>query len=180
MKKIVITGGPSSGKSTFINELKKREELVLEEVATGIISEENKKVNGILPWSDFDRFEELLLAKQIELENFLSNLNYDRVFLDRGLIDILAYYDFTKRNISEKIIKTVNDYHKYHKVFFFETLPKTYWNIHSHDFERKVTYEQGNEIAELIYKRYVEFGYKPIIIEVKSVEERIKEIISNL
>ena len=83
---VVITGGPSVGKTTIISLLKERGYAVVTEQATQIIKE-----GDFLPWVDRDSFQKEVLRRQLEVET--EYINADRpVFLDRGLFDGEAYY----------------------------------------------------------------------------------------
>jgi predicted ATPase len=178
MKKIVITGGPSSGKSTLIQTLKDQGQLVVEESAAKLISSELKNGGNILPWIKFDEFEKALVDYQIKQESSLKTLDKNKVFLDRGLIDVFAYYQFAGITVPSGVSTKILNNGKYDQIFFLETLPEKYWKIHNHDFERSITYSKGKEISRLILHKYKEFGYKPEIIRVGSVNERTKKILS--
>ena len=82
---IVISGGPSVGKTTLISLMRARGQQVLQEVAIEIIKE------GVYhPAKNRQEFQEEILRRQIYLE---ANRLLDRVcFCDRGLLDGAAYY----------------------------------------------------------------------------------------
>lgn len=83
---IVITGGPSVGKSTLVNGLRERGYIVVPEQATAIIQE-----GQVLPWVDRDGFQREVLRRQLAAEApFLES--DEPVFLDRGIFDGEAYY----------------------------------------------------------------------------------------
>lgn len=83
---IVITGGPSVGKSTLINGLRGRGYTVVPEQATSVIQEGN-----VLPWIDRDGFQREVLKRQLVAEAPFLQSN-ETVFLDRGIFDGEAYY----------------------------------------------------------------------------------------
>jgi predicted ATPase len=83
---VVITGGPSVGKTTIISLLRERGYPVVDEQATQIIKE-----GKILPWVDRDLFQQEVLRRQIAVESPYIN-SETPVFLDRGLFDGEAYY----------------------------------------------------------------------------------------
>ncbi|MBY0357957.1 MAG: ATP-binding protein [Candidatus Obscuribacterales bacterium] len=83
---IVITGGPSVGKSTLVNGLREGGYTVISEQATGVIQE-----GKVLPWVDRDGFQREVLKRQLAAEApFLES--DEPVFLDRGIFDGEAYY----------------------------------------------------------------------------------------
>lgn len=84
--KVVITGGPSVGKTTIVNGLADRGYRVVQEMATQIIRE-----GQILPWVDRQKFQAEVLKRQLSAEAAI--LDFDKVVvLDRGLFDGEAYY----------------------------------------------------------------------------------------
>ncbi len=84
--KVVITGGPSVGKTTIVNGLGQLGYRIVEEKATQIIKE-----GKFLPWVDRQKFQAEVLKRQLSAE--ASILDFDQtVILDRGLFDGEAYY----------------------------------------------------------------------------------------
>lgn len=180
MKKIVITGGPCSGKTTLIDKLKNSGEVVLTESATTLINQQLQIENGILPWTKFEEFEKLLLDFQISKENELNELAISRCFLDRGVIDVLAYYEFQQIPITTELFLKIDSVNRYDKVFFLESLPEKYWNDHTHNFQRLISYSDGIKISSIILNKYIELDYNPIIIPLDSVDIRCYKIYNQL
>ena len=84
--RVVITGGPSVGKTTIVKILEEKGYRVVHEIATRLIKE-----GKILPWDDRARFQAEVLRRQLEAESSL--LEFDLItFLDRGAFDGEAYY----------------------------------------------------------------------------------------
>ena len=84
--RIVITGGPSTGKTTIINLLEVMGQKVVHEMATKIIKE-----GKVLPWVDRVKFQAEVLRRQLAAEAAI--LDFDNpIFLDRGAFDGEAYY----------------------------------------------------------------------------------------
>lgn len=84
--RIVITGGPSTGKTTIINLLEVMGQKVVHELATKIIKE-----GKVLPWVDRVKFQAEVLRRQLAAEAAI--LDFDNpIFLDRGAFDGEAYY----------------------------------------------------------------------------------------
>lgn len=83
---IVITGGPSVGKSTLLSELRNGGFTVVPEQATEVIKE-----GKILPWENRDLFQREVLRRQLEAEAQFLN-SEETVFVDRGIFDGEAYY----------------------------------------------------------------------------------------
>src|SRR3989344_6176416 len=89
MEKYILTGGPGTGKTTMIQEFKRRGYRTFPEVARQIIAEEQGKEKGILPWTDLGSFQELVVERQVAQEKDVSTNK--KIFLDRALPDNLAY-----------------------------------------------------------------------------------------
>src|SRR5690348_8349682 len=88
MQKVVITGGPSIGKTTVIEILASRGFATVPEAARIVIEEEKLKGSDLLPWRNFAKFQELVFRKQLELEAQASG---EVIFLDRGVVDGIGY-----------------------------------------------------------------------------------------
>lgn len=174
-KKIVITGGPGTGKSSIIDELKKRDHICFEEVSRQVTLEARK--NGIeqLFLTQPLLFSKLLLegrTKQFTEANTHQNTT---IFLDRGLPDVLAYMDFYKSNYPEHFINVCQN-HRYDKVFIV-----TPWkDIFQSDHVRYETFEQAEEIHEQLMLTYQKFGYDLFPIPFDTVEKRADFILDSL
>lgn len=97
--KIVITGGPCSGKTTSLNRIKKHFEslgykvLIVPAVGTNMIACGLKPIEAI----DYNEYEKLILSSQIALEetfeSAVNNLSSEKILIicDRGALDVKAY-----------------------------------------------------------------------------------------
>jgi predicted ATPase len=98
MRKIPISGGPHTGKTTLFNAL--REEFpdahFLSEPAGIVMDREMKKQQetegyaGVFPWSNYPAFARLVIDQSVELETSVPP-GADLVFQDRSLIDNIGY-----------------------------------------------------------------------------------------
>src|SRR3989344_7422684 len=98
----VVTGGPSSGKTTTVNLLKDRRYKTTIEHARHYI--DTQKVTGRTVEEIRNNqliFQRGILNMQIAQEQALSP--NDVVFLDRAIPDALAYYRFLKFPVDEKL-----------------------------------------------------------------------------
>jgi thymidylate kinase len=162
--KIVITGGPCGGKSTVLKSIKEALEkaeyktFIAQEMATRLF-ESGVEISekGISLY----QFQEQLLLRQIDEENFIKNLaethNYDNVVIlcDRGIMDGQAYIseeDFDK-------ILTNNGYTRHARDERYDVI------IHL------VTTAYG---AEKFYKNNK--VRKDTIIEARILDDKIKEV----
>lgn len=174
-QKIVITGGPGTGKTTLINSLIKKNYTCLPEISRALTLEARESGIDQLFLSDPLLFSKLLLEKRTE--QFKSSLEIEKqiIFFDRGIPDIFAYLNFAKQSHTFDFSKTNKENH-YTKVFI--TPP---WEaIHTTDNERFETFEQTKEIHEHLVKTYTELNYNPILIPYGSIEERIQFILAHI
>lgn len=169
----VITGGPSSGKTTLITELDKLGYKTVPESARVVIDEALR--NGILVEElrrDEKKFQEIVAERKREVE---ANLDKDEIiFFDRGMHDTLAYmraYDFPVKSW----IKKLHDEATYRKVFLLDPLlkyEKDYARVENDDFVEK--------IGVLLHDVYTSYGMKPEVLPPTSVQERIQCIIDSI
>jgi predicted ATPase len=94
--RVVVTGGPGSGKTTLVEALERRGYATVPEAALQVIDELNARrgVDGQKAWrlSHRAEFQALVLARQIALEQAAGDPPV--LFLDRGRLDGVAYCRF--------------------------------------------------------------------------------------
>ncbi|MFA5878294.1 MAG: AAA family ATPase [Candidatus Staskawiczbacteria bacterium] len=100
MKKIILTGGTSGGKTTILERLKKRfnrNAVFVRETATLLLEGGYPKPGDLLPWSqDWHLlFEDAVFYLQRSLEDASSlvarHQNCDLIICDRGLLDVAGH-----------------------------------------------------------------------------------------
>ncbi|MBI4140585.1 ATP-binding protein [Candidatus Woesearchaeota archaeon] len=168
MEKYVITGGPCTGKTTLVNALEQHGYVVIPEAARQIIYEEKQKSDGILPWTDFSGFQNLVVRRQISLE-----ASVDADFGDRSGIDGIAYCWLGNVCVPDELAKYVASA-KYSAVFLLDRLP------YKQDAERVEDDATAEKIHGLIETAYRECGHNIIRVPVLPVEQRVEFIINIL
>lgn len=174
-KKIVITGGPGTGKSSIINELKRRGMLCFEEISRQITLEARK--NGIeqLFLTQPLLFSQLLLDGRTKQFEDADKYDSHIVFFDRGLPDVLAYMDYFGTPYPDSFVNTCKN-NIYDVVFVVSP-----WEaIYKHDSERYETFEQSKIIYDHLLKTYKKFKYQLIPIPFDTVENRVDYILNSL
>ena len=83
--KIVITGGPGTGKTSIINKLKDIGHTVFHESSREIIQKYKKLGHNQLFLSDPIKFSEILLENRIRQFEDADKLNFKNVFLSDSL-----------------------------------------------------------------------------------------------
>ena len=174
-KKIVITGGPGTGKSSIISELKTREHTCFEEISRQITLEARQ--NGIeqLFLTDPLLFSELLLKGRMTQYNEAKKCMASHVFLDRGLPDVLAYMQYKKTeypNYFHEACKT----NLYDQIFVLAP----WQDIFESDSERYENFEQANAIHGYLLETYKNFGYQLIDVPFGSIKIRTDFILGAL
>lgn len=174
-KKIVVTGGPSTGKTTVIDQIKTLGFSCLHEISRDITLEARNEGVSQLFLSDPLLFSDRLLAGRIEQFKAAESLPKEYVFLDRGIPDIVAYLNGTDIVYGENYRNACTD-HCYDLVFIFPP-----WKaIHSNDNERYEDFEEAKRIHKLLDKTYRQFGYTPITVPQGTVIERTNFILKSL
>lgn len=168
----VITGGPSSGKTTTIELLRERGFHVTHEQASDIIAEELARGRTLLEVrADGDWFQREILKRQLEDEATL--LPTETVFLDRGVPDGLGYERYLKLTPNPELLKA-SQHARYRKVFLLENLPvKVDWNRHEDA-------QVQQAIHDSIRATYLELGFELIDVPAFSPNERVTFILENL
>ena len=175
-KKIVITGGPGSGKTEIINELESRGYHVRHEIVRNLYKEGKKKGINAFKKNPLE-FSRNLLDFRISQFNSSSELKYDKkkpyVFFDRGIHDTFAYLNFLKKNYDYKNIIFSFSYD-------FVFLLNPWKKIYKKDDERMESFSDSRKLFNSIKQIYSEAKIKSKTILNDSVKNRVNYIINYL
>ena len=166
-KKIVLTGGPSTGKTTLIEELIRRNYTCMKEISRDITIKARAEGIDQLFLTKPLLFSELLLEGRIN--QFLEAEKSDReiIFFDRGIPDVHAYMnyvgiDYPKSYLLKSAFYTYN--------YIFLTPP---WEeIYITDNERYENFEQALAIHNHLERAYKKLGYNIIEVPFGTVDYR--------
>jgi predicted ATPase len=174
-KFFILTGGPGSGKTTLIEELKKRGLYCVDEVARKIIQEEMALGGDALPGDNIGiRIEKMLLGS---IETYQEAVKEGRVTLfDRGTLDYLGYAYRTNTPISEELHQKASELVYNKKLFITPPWEEIYCN----DTERKQSFEEAVEVYHSCFKLYAEHGYEVIELPKADVMERADFIMRHI
>ena len=181
-KKIVITGGPSTGKTSVIHHLEKLGFTCLHEVIRLMTLEKKEeeietvfKTNPIVSVSDPKEFNQRILDARIEQYTSVANTVEENIFFDRGIPDVLAYMDCFDQTYDTAFGEACKN-HTYDAVFI---LPP--WKeIHISDNERFESYEESILVHECLFNCYTRFGYVVQVVPQMSVGKRVTYILDHL
>ena len=173
-KRIVLAGGPGTGKTSVINALKKERFYCFEEAAREIF---NKfKLKGSDFKTDPIKISENIFDKRkhdFESAN-LINCRESVVFYDRGIHEITAYLNSISK--STKYWDKVPFKYNYDLIFLFEPWKE----IYKKDENRIEDFSDAEKISPFIVKVYRESQINMIKVPNFSVKERVKFILNNL
>lgn len=168
----VITGGPSSGKTTTVDALAKLGYKTTIEHARHYIDTQRHAGRTVDDIRNHQKeFQLGVLDMQIEQENEISPT--DIVFLDRAIPDALAYYRFLNLQPEEKLLNAMKSV-SYKKIFILEYLPLV------NDYARTEDVAAQKRIHELLCEVYESLPFQIIHVPVLPVESRIALILKNL
>lgn len=168
----VITGGPSSGKTTTVNILRKRDYATTIEHARHYL--DTQRVTGRTVEeirANQLAFQRGILDMQIEEENALDPKA--PVFLDRALPDALAYCRFLGLEPDADYLSLIRP-RVYRAVFVLDLLPL------APDYARTEDRAAQIEIHRLLTEVYTELNYRTQAVPPLPPEDRVNFILAAL
>jgi predicted ATPase len=167
----VITGAPSSGKTTVIEGLAEKGFRIKHEVARAYIDQrlasgETLEQIKVDPLS----FERHILLTKVDIEKQLPP--GQTIFLDRAIPDSIAYFELEGLDMTEPL--ELSRRWRYRRVFLFERLP----------FEKdQVRWEdraQAARLEEMLDRAYTGLSYPIIRVPVMPVDDRIEFVLGHI
>lgn len=174
-QKIVLIGGPGTGKTTIINALKQRGFYCLPEVSRDVILKAKKQGIDQLFLTEPLLFSKMLLEGREEQYNHSIKSEEEIVFFDRGIPDVHAYMNYFNTEYPAYFIEKSTSY-KYTKIFHFSPWEE----IHTTDNERYESFDESVKIDTFLIEAYSELGYDLINVPFGTIEERTNFIINSL
>lgn len=171
----VLTGAPSSGKSTLLGELEGRGYRTQIEAARHVIEREIAEGRSLAELrGDAAAFQHEVLRMKMLWE---AELPKDQtVFFDRGIPDSIAYYrheGIPQDDVLRDALKSA----RYRKIFVLDLISRENFVL---DGARSETWEGAQELDTLLEEAYLEAGYEVIRVPVMSVSDRADFVIKNL
>jgi predicted ATPase len=166
----IFTGGPSTGKTSVLNELKKRGHYVVAEAATDTI--QKGLDSGVqAPWLEAD-FQIKISTLHAQREQQALQSGASRVFFDRGPLDSLCYMLFYgKQDTRNQVVDLINQGFKIGRyqaiVFFFDDLGFCENNEIRHEDQI-----EAQALAKQFIADYESLGFTIVRVAVASIEDR--------
>lgn len=178
MRRLVITGGPFSGKTTLINALKKKgyptlPEAAILEIESGIVRE------GLEAYTNWriknpTEFQLAIDERQIHIEKVCAHQGL--VVMDRSRVDGVAYLRLSNKTIPDSIYECMSEQYGLQKVLVLDTLSK--FDERS-STGRTSNRESSIRIRDQLIETYRQKKTDPILVPEASIDERL-ELIENI
>ncbi|MEN8139491.1 MAG: ATP-binding protein [Bacteroidota bacterium] len=177
VKRVIITGGPSTGKTSIIRDLENQGFQCLHEKSREIIRQSLKDNSDILPWMNLHKFSELVISQRMEQYHKAKSEHYSNyAFYDRGIPDVFAYMNYDNIEVPKQYHSLGTDLRYYDKIF----LTPAWKEIYETDNERKEDFYKAERLENYIHNTYKNLGYNVILVPKANIEERIRFILNHL
>jgi predicted ATPase len=171
----VITGGPGSGKTTLIDELRRLGYATSLEAGRAIIQDQQQIGGDAVPWRDARAFAELMLSW--ELRSYRTALATDEpVFFDRGIPDVIGYLRLIGLALPEHFANAARLFRYQPCVFIAPPWPE----IFTADAERRQTFDEAVRTYEAMVRTYSSYGYILIELPRTSPAGRLQFVLERL
>jgi predicted ATPase len=170
----VITGGPSSGKTTLLEGLAELGYQTYPEAARLFIDDSLAKGISVEELrSDEKLFQEKIARMKQGLENSLSP--NETVFFDRGMQDTLAYLQYYNFEIEPWVANLMTNA-RYQQVFLLDQLP-----TFKEDYARTEDQDFAETLHQLLFDAYNGYGMTPIRVPVMDTEnDRVHFVVDKI
>lgn len=173
--RIVIAGGPGSGKTALISSLEEKGYACFHEISRAVTKKAQEEGVEQLFLQDPVQFSELLLKGRIEQFLEAEKRSENLVFYDRGIPDVLSYLLYINALYPSHFEKSCAQY-KYDRIFL---LPP--WEaIYKQDSERYESFEEAQKIYQFLMKTYERYNYNLQVVPFGSIAFRTEFIIDQL
>lgn len=170
---IVLSGCSGGGKSTLLEELRRRGHTVVEEPGRRIVQAELAVGGTALPWLDLAAFARRAIAMALADRAAMQH-HPGFVFFDRGLIDAAVALDAEG---GEPVLPALAAAHRYNRQVF---LTPPWPEIYAADLERR--HDLAAALAEYarLEKAYPALGYEVAVVPKMPVAERADFVLGRL
>lgn len=171
-RRVIISGGPGTGKTALIEALAGAGHRCWEEVSRGLIREEQSRGGLLCPWADMSGFADACLER---MERQLAeSAGLDLCFFDRGIPDLAAYMRHAGLVPRQQLYARAADYLP---IVFIAPPWRT---IYTNDPERPQTFEESEAIDREIRRAYRGCGFTLLDLPRAPVAARALYVLSAL
>lgn len=174
-RRIVLTGGPGSGKTSLLEALSAAGHATSPEAGRAIIRRQQAIDGEALPWKDRALFAELMLDRELEAHTGAEGAA-GSVFFDRGVPDVVGYLTLCGLPVPAHVERAAQDIRYDRRVFIAPVWPE----IFGQDAERKQNLDEARRTFEAMAETYPRFGYELIELPKTSVAERLAFVLKTL
>lgn len=170
---IVLSGCSGGGKSSLLDELRRRGHATIEEPGRRIVQQELATGGSALPWVDPAAFARRAVEMALA-DRRAAATHGGFVFFDRGLVDAASALEVAG---GEPVLPKLAADHRYNRHVF---LTPPWPEIYLQDAERR--HGLGGAIAEYerLSRLYPTLGYETVILPKVSVSARADFVLSRL
>ena len=118
LERIVITGGPSTGKTSIIEKIKREGFFCFSEISREITLEARKQGIPQLFISDPLLFSQKIIEGRIKQFQAAGKVDQPIVFYDRGIPDVVAYMDCFGQSYDDHFVESCK-IHRYDHIFYY-------------------------------------------------------------
>jgi predicted ATPase len=174
-KRIVISGGPGSGKTTLINHLEKEGYPCLHEISRAVTRKAQQEGIEQLFLENPILFSQKLLEGRLEQFEKAEVMSDAFLFYDRGMPDVTAYMDYLAIHYPDHFSETIKA-NRYDLIFL---LPP--WkSIYQQDEIRYESFDQAVTLYNYLRKGYQKYDYTVIEVPTANVKDRAHYILEHL
>jgi predicted ATPase len=164
----IITGGPGAGKTSLIDELRRRGYPGTREAGRAIIADQVLIGGRATHAADAALFAELMLAWEMRSYRMAQDDEGTAVFFDRGIPELTGYMRMIGRPVPAHMETAARVFRYRPTVFVAPPWPE----IYAKDTERRQDFAEAVATCDAVRAAYVSHGYEPVDLPLAPVAER--------
>ncbi|SDC56339.1 AAA family ATPase [Williamwhitmania taraxaci] len=171
MPRIIITGGPGTGKSSLLAALEQKGYPCFPEVSRIIIAEQQATGGNLFPWGNISAFsKECYVRMQAQLADSFTDIS----FFDRGIPDIIAYLRRYGSAIPAVYFQAKEHYSS--TVLVCPPWPEIFCNDH----QRPESFDETCLLNHHLCETYTAMGFSILEIPKVGIAERVDWVLKTI